>query len=84
MEEKYCQYYLAQTNKTKTWFVVGALRNEDNIVFERTIDKKDSILEFFVTKGYEDKFLKVMNQFKELGYVLNYHKTENRLRNQSF
>ena len=83
MEEKFCQYYLAQTNKSKTWFVVGALRNEDNLVFERTIDTQNSILEFFVTKNYEDQFLKIMNHFKELGYILNIQKAENRLIDQN-
>ncbi|MCK4650567.1 hypothetical protein KAT08_00145 [Candidatus Babeliales bacterium] len=77
----YCQYYQAQTCKPKTWFVVGCFRNEDNLIFERTLDTKKSILEFFVPNESEEKFLKIMSYLKKNGYILKLQKLENRLKN---
>ena len=75
----YCQYYQVTTNKPKTWFVVGCFRSEENLVFERTLDKQKSILEFFVTPECEKRFLSVINYLKKHGYVLECEKRENRL-----
>jgi len=75
----YCQYYQAQTQKSKTWFVVGCFRNEDNLVFERTLDLEKSILEFFVPQENEERFLDIMNYLKNNGYILNLEKLPNRL-----
>lgn len=77
----YCKYYKAKTLKAKTWFVFGAIKNEGNIAFGRTLDKVESIIEFFVAPDYEEHFLKVMKYFIKNGYVLNFEKSENRLKN---
>jgi hypothetical protein len=77
----YCQYYQAKTNKPKTLFVVGMLRNEENVAFARTLDTQKSILEFFVPKDTEKDFLKIMNYFIRKKYVLNLEKMQNRLMN---
>lgn len=78
----YCKYYQAKTVKEKTWFIVGALRNEENLVFERTIDTKESILEFFVAKESEQSFLKIMHYFQKRGYILDIKKLPNRFINE--
>ena len=75
----YCQYYQATTHKPRTWFVVGCFRNEENLVFERTVDTQKSILEFFVTPECEEHFLRVMEYLKKHGYVLKLEKLPNRL-----
>jgi hypothetical protein len=77
----HCQYYQATTNKPKTLFVVGMLRNEENIAFTRTLDAKQSILEFFVPKDTEDHFLRIMDYFIRKKYVLKLEKMPNRLIN---
>ncbi len=76
----YCQYYHAHTFRPKTWFVIGSLRNEDNLAFARTFDKKNSIIELFVPKNNEEKFLSFMQYLQENGYVLKLEKKENRLK----
>ena len=76
----YCNYYQAKTLRKKTWFVFGALRNEENITFGRTIDAKNSIVEFFVTPECEEHFLKIMNYLKKNGYILSLEKLPNRLK----
>ena len=78
----YCEYYHAKTKKETTWFVVGCFRNEENLVFERTIDVPKSILEFFVTPECEDHFLEVMEYLKKNGYVLDLQKLPNRLKEE--
>lgn len=76
----YCQYYQAKTLKPKTWFVIGSLKSEENLAFTRTIDTKNSILEFFVTQDCEAKFLKFMDTLQKLGYILELKKLENLLK----
>ncbi len=75
----YCKYYKAKSLKKMTWFVFGAIRNEENVAFGRTLDKKDSIIEFFVAPDYEEHFLKLMKSLSDRGYILEYHEDTNRL-----
>lgn len=61
----HCRYYQAQVNQKKTWFFVGVLRSFEGLVFERTIDKKQGIFEFFVPADLELYFLDLMRYFKK-------------------
>ncbi len=80
----FCEYYQAEVDVPYTWFVGGVFRNEDNLVFERTIDDSSAIIEFFVTKEQEEEFLDLMNYLVKLGYILNFTKQENRLMRELF
>ncbi|MCF7799469.1 DUF4911 domain-containing protein [Candidatus Babeliales bacterium] len=75
----YCQYYQAHTQRSKTWFVIGCFKAEDNIAFVRTLEKQSSLLEFFVPEGQEQHFLKLMNYLLKNEYLLDYQKMPNRL-----
>ena len=75
----YSEYYQAESLRVKTWFVMGCLRNESNLVFFRTIDSKQNLFECFVSKECEDRFLDVMSYLGDRGYVFNLQKKENRL-----
>ena len=75
MEQKnICAYYQGILKRDTTWFVVGALRNEDHVVFERALDKKQNLFEFFVPKDQETVFLHIMNYMQKNGYVLSLRK----------
>ncbi|KKQ48326.1 MAG: hypothetical protein US69_C0027G0015 [candidate division TM6 bacterium GW2011_GWF2_38_10] len=74
-----CQYYQAIVDVPHTWFVCGILRNEDNLVFERTLETDPRILEFFVTAEQEAEFLDLMHYFISCGYLESLQKMENRL-----
>ncbi|MBU4269840.1 hypothetical protein KJ644_02710 [Candidatus Dependentiae bacterium] len=63
-----------------TWFVFGTFRNEENVAFGRTLDKKESLLEFFVAPAYEERFLKIMKYLSSKGYIFNLKEAENRLK----
>jgi len=78
MEKQYCSYYQARVLKEKTWFVVGMFRNEDHVAFERTMDGRPEILEFFVPESQETEFLWLMQALQKRGYVLGLEKLKNR------
>ncbi len=59
------------------WFVTGALRNEPGWAFDRTLDTKESLLEFLVAPNFEDEFVRFMQHFAAQGYVHNLRKLPN-------
>jgi len=76
----YCKYYQAKVNIPYTWFITGTLRSEEHLVFERALsESKNEIMEFFVPKDSEEKFLNIMNCFLELGYIKSFMEKPNRL-----
>ena len=79
----YCEYYQAKALRAKTWFVMGALKNESNIVFYRTLEPKTGLFECFVTKSCEEHFLDIMQVLHDKGYVFDLEKKENRLLSQT-
>lgn len=79
----YCEYYQARFLKEKTWFVVGCLRAESNLVFDRATAEDPQVFEFFVPPHREMEFLAVMNIFEKKGYVFSLEKKLNRMLNSS-
>ena len=75
----YCQYYKAKIVKNRIWLVTGILKNEGPWAFDRTLDTKNDILEFFVAPDFEEEFLYMMNVFKQKNLVLSLEKAPNRL-----
>ena len=78
---QYCSYYKAQVAKKKVWYFIGILRSFEHLAFERTIDKEQSIIEFFVPQDLEDYFLNLMHYFQKQEIVSNLQKLPNRLQN---
>jgi hypothetical protein len=78
MENVHCLYYQAQVNREKTWFVVGALRNEDHVAFERAMENQPNTLEFLVPPDQEALFLEFINHLQQYGAIVAYKKHENR------
>jgi|SaaInl4_150m_RNA_FD_contig_21_511392_length_372_multi_3_in_0_out_0_1 hypothetical protein len=79
MRKPYSLYYHAITDRKRTWFVSGIIRNEKDICLERCLDKTKSLFEFFVPTEMEPHFLEVMNFLMEGGYILSLEKLPNRL-----
>ena len=79
----FCIYYQAHVIRETIWFVTGIFRNETNWIFDRTLDGKQNILEFFVPQDFETEFLSRMEFFKKEGYVLSFEKLPNRLKTDS-
>ncbi|KKP22473.1 MAG: hypothetical protein SZ59_C0006G0014 [candidate division TM6 bacterium GW2011_GWF2_28_16] len=76
----YSKYYTAKSLKSMTWFIFGVFRNEENVAFGRTLDKNESLLEFFVSPNYEAHFLKVANYLSQKGYLFELKEKVNRLK----
>lgn len=75
----YCLYYQAQIISKDVWFVVATLRSFEHLVFDRTLDKANSIFEFFVPEKNEKIFVDFLEHFKKIGLITYYSKLENRL-----
>lgn len=75
----YCAYYQANIKKKKCWYFVAILRSCTHLVFDRTIEKKTSLFEFFVPTDMEPRFLLFMKEFEQQGIVSNLTKKQNRL-----
>ncbi len=69
-----CAYYQGYLVREKIWFVVGLLRNEDHICFERALDKTTGLFEFFVPHDQEELFLRIMAYLKGQGCLISFEK----------
>ncbi|MFC1842976.1 hypothetical protein ACFLYU_04930 [Candidatus Dependentiae bacterium] len=75
----YCLYYQAQVQRELCWFLVGAIRSYEHMAFDRTIDKKQSIFEFFVPESMKEQFECLMEYFLKTGVITYCEQMENRL-----
>jgi hypothetical protein len=61
-----CLYFIACIERKKVVTFIALLRSiEDHLVFDRTIDKVNSIFEFFVPIGMVKRFIFIMEIFKK-------------------
>ncbi len=84
MNTNYCSYYVGHIKREKVWLLTAMLRGSEHVVFDRTIDVKESLFEFFVPVDMEHIFLELTDFFKKEGLLLSLTKKENRLLNDSF
>ena len=84
MKNNYCAYYTGHVKKETAWLLTAILRGTEHVAFDRTLDKKNSIFEFFVPEAMEPVFLEVAELLKKNHLLLTLEKKENRLINDSF
>ena len=77
--EKYSVYYQAQATKSTLWFVMGAVRNEDNLALARTLDTATQTLEFFVAPAFTEHFESLLGYLLESGHLKWFERKPNRL-----
>jgi len=75
----YCRYYQAYAYKEKIWFIIGHIKSHDNIVFHRTMDGTNDVLEFFVPESFNMLFLSWLETYKKAGLIKTYEEKPNRL-----
>lgn len=75
----YCSYYQAHVVPRHCWFVLATLKSFEHLVFDRTIDTPNSIVEFFVPPSAEKYFLEVMKYFESQSMIDGLQKLPNRL-----
>lgn len=76
---KFGSYYQAKIDPPRAWFLVGVLRSFEHLTFDRTLDKEESVFEFFVPQDTEKHFCELMDYFVKEGIVTGLEKKENRL-----
>jgi hypothetical protein len=70
-------YFVAYIEKTKVVNFIAIFRSiEDNMAFDRTINKNESIFEFFVPIKMKERFLEVMNMFLNINLVISFKEEE--------
>lgn len=77
--KNYCTYYQARVVRQRCWFLTAHLHSEDHLAFDRTIDKQQSIFEFFVPPANEQYFEQTMELMQREGVVEEWQKMPNRL-----
>lgn len=75
----YCRYYQARLVKESIWFIVGCLKAESNLVFDRATDHDHTLFEFFVPPQTVTEFLGFMDCLQRRGMVLTLEELPNRL-----
>lgn len=75
----YSLYYRAHIVEKDCWFLVAVLRSFEHLAFDRTYSKEESIFEFFVPADGEERFLEVMNYFKNERILTSFERLPNRL-----
>lgn len=82
MTMDYCIYYQATIRRKDCWFFVATFRSNEHVAFDRTLDAKQSIFEFFVPVDMEKAFLGIMAGYQETGLVSELKKLPNRLESE--
>jgi hypothetical protein len=78
----YCTYYQAYVEPRHAWYLTAVLRSFEHLVFDRTLDVKNSIFEFFVPPQLESYFVEIMNAMEQEGIVSNIQKLPNRFESE--
>ena len=76
---QYSIYYQACVQKELCWMVTATIRYLDHVAFDRTVDKENSIFEFYVAPDLEAEFLSVANRLLEHKVFLTLEKLPNRM-----
>lgn len=76
----YCFYYQARILREKTWLFVALLRSVEHIAFDRTLDVKDNVFEFYVPADRQVPFLAFMEYMIQQGVALDLQELPNRLK----
>ena len=76
---EFCLYYQAHVRKERAWFLVGILKSFEHMAFDRTIDKENSIFEFFVPSSMKNHFESLMHFFMKEKIITSFSEMPNRL-----
>jgi hypothetical protein len=79
----YSKYFQANVRREYCWFFVAVLRSYEHVALDRTIDKQESLFEFFVSPDMYDEFQGLMYRLSLKGIVSNLVEMPNRLINSA-
>ena len=75
----YCLYYQAHIPKHHVLLLVSILKSFDHLCFDRSVDMKQNLFEFFVPKSNQEMFGALMQYFQQKGMVTDLREVSNRL-----
>ncbi len=75
----YCVYFQAKIDRPRVWFFTATLRSFEHLCFDRTLDKAQSVFEFFVPQDNVLLFVQLMQWYQEQGVASNFIQLPNRL-----
>lgn len=76
---KYSLYFQAHVQKELCWIVTSTMRFTEYVAFDRTVNKENSVFEFFVSPDLETVFLSLIDKLMKRGVILKFQKMPNRL-----
>ena len=76
---QYSIYYQARVQKELCWMVTATIRYLDHVAFDRTVDKEQSIFEFYVAPDLQAEFLSVAHRLLQRKVFLTLEELPNRL-----
>ncbi|HAU30042.1 MAG: hypothetical protein UV79_C0005G0027 [candidate division TM6 bacterium GW2011_GWF2_43_17] len=76
---RYCAYFQAKIDRPRVWFFTATLRSFEHLCFDRTLDKTQSLFEFFVPEDNKAFFTQLMRWYQEQGIAFEYKQLPNRL-----
>jgi hypothetical protein len=76
---KYCRYFQAHVARPRVWFFTATLRSFEHLCFDRTLDKTESLFEFFVPEAQVDQFLGLMDWYQTQKIILSFQECSNRI-----
>ena len=81
-QELFSAYYVAHVKKSECWFIASVLRGTEHIAFDRALDTKEGIFEFFVPVSMEPVFLQIMTYLEGKQVIFNLRKLPNRFQQE--
>lgn len=73
----YSLYYQADITKELTWLLSATLKYCEHAAFDRAVDKKNHVFEFYVAPDLQDTFLNMMVKLEKEGVISNLQELHN-------
>ena len=72
-----CLYFQAYIDIKKTVYFVGLLRSlYDHFCFDRTLESKEGLFEFYLVPCYKDSFVSFLEDLKKQNIVLSWKESD--------
>ena len=75
---KYSSYFQSSVKKELCWLLSSTLKFNEHIAFDRSVDGRSDLFEYFVAPDYEDYFIEMMRELESIGAISNLKKMKNR------
>ena len=81
-DQNFSLYFQAHVKRELCWIVSSTFKYIDYVAFDRTVDKEQSLFEFFVSPDCLQEFLDIMHYFETHHIISDMRQLPNRFINQ--